>query len=178
MRNRRGARLAVAALAGAAALLLLLVLHLLQRPIDVSPASPPMGNAASRPPEALQLATALDKKTAAQFQETVNRPLFNPSRKPVQRQKAEAGPPKEAGKLRLIGVMQLGPGPRRALIRFSGERTGRWLAEGAEHNGWKLSKVNAHSVVVQAGGRSQELKLLTRPRRLENSLGAKSRTDR
>ena len=54
--------------------------------------------------------------------------------------------------------------PPRALLRSANEPTGKWIAEGAEFNGWKLRKVNERSVILQSGGRSQELKLAT-PRR-------------
>ena len=54
--------------------------------------------------------------------------------------------------------------PPRALLRSANEPNGKWIAEGGEFNGWKLRKVNERSVILQSGGRSQELQLAV-PRR-------------
>ena len=165
MDSRRGTRLAVAVLAGAAGVLAWLDYHLLQSPVDISPVAPPPGRAETRSQHSAPPATALDKKTAEQFQEAVSRPLFNPSRRPVQRTETAARvPPKaEPAKLRLVGVMKADDGPPRALIRFAEEPTGRWIAEGGEYHGWTLTKVNDGSVIVEAGGRTQELMLFIPP---------------
>jgi hypothetical protein len=56
--------------------------------------------------------------------------------------------------------------PPRALIRSAHAPDGKWIAEGAEFNGWKLHEVGDRSVVLRAGARSHELKLAP-PRRLE-----------
>jgi hypothetical protein len=154
-----------AALAGAVVLLALLNLHLLRSPVDISPLAPPAGKTGTPRPDSAEPATALDKKTAEQFQEIVARPLFNPSRRPVERKETTAaGPRAEASDLRLVGVMKAADQPPRALLRSVNAPNGKWIAEGAEFNGWKLRKVNERSVVLQSGARSQELKLAT-PRR-------------
>jgi hypothetical protein len=164
MGSRRGTKVAVAALAIAAGVLAWLDFHLLQSPVDISPVVPPAGKAEARPQHGPQPATALDKKNAEQFQEAVNRPLFNPSRRPVQRTEPVARTPKaEPAKLRLVGVMKADDGPARALIRFADEPIGRWIAEGSEYHGWTLTKVNDGSVIVEAGGRTQELMLFIPP---------------
>jgi hypothetical protein len=165
MGTRRGKRLAVAALVGAAGLLAWLDLSLLRDPVDISPAAPPPGKAAARPQPTPPPATALDKRGAEQFQETVGRPLFNPTRRPVERPEAAAvrAPKVEPARLRLVGVMKPNDGPPRALIRFADEPTGRWVAEGSEYHGWTLTKVNEGSVTVAAGGRTQELMLFIPP---------------
>ncbi len=165
MGKRRGTRLVVAALAGAAGVLAWLDYRLLQDPVDISPVAPPPAKAEARPQQGPQPATALDKKRAEQFQETVGRPLFNPSRRPVQRSDPVARAPKkmDPAKLRLVGVMKPDDGPPRALMRFADESTGRWIAEGGEYHGWTLTKVNDGSVIVEAGGRSQELMLFIPP---------------
>jgi hypothetical protein len=164
MGSRRGTRLAVAVLAGAAGVLAWLNYNLLQDPVDTSPVTPPQGKVEGRPQHSPKPTTALDKRTPEQFQETVSRPLFNPSRRPVQRSETVARAPKaEPPKLRLVGVMKPDDGPPRALIRFADEPTGRWIAEGAEYHGWTLTKVNEGSVIVEAGGRTQEIMLFTPP---------------
>ncbi len=165
MGSRRGTRLAVAVLAGAAGVLAWLDYGLLQDPVDISSVAPPPGKAELRPQYSPKPSTALDKRTAEQFQETVGRQLFNPSRKPVQRTETAARvPPKaEPAKLRLVGVMKPDDEPPRALIRFADEPTGRWIVEGGEYRGWTLTKVNEGSVTVEAGGRTQELMLFIPP---------------
>jgi general secretion pathway protein N len=164
MRMKRGTRLGIAALAGAAGLLALLNLDLLRSPIDTSPIASPADKADAPRPDSTALTTALDTKTLEQFQDTVGRPLFNPGRRPVQRKGPAAAAPEEASHLRLIGVLKLGKEPPRALLRSADKRTGEWIAEGAAFNGWTLRKVNERSVIMQSGKRSQELTLST-PRR-------------
>lgn len=162
MRTRRRARLAISALAGAAALLAALNLHLLQSTIDISPVAPPGGRNELELPQVQAPLTALDRKTAERLSETVRRPLFHPSRKPVERAEAVASIGQKAeppSKLRLVGIVRLTDQPPRALIRFAGEPMGKWLVEGAEHKGWRLSKVNERSVIVQSGKRAHELTL-------------------
>jgi len=165
MGRARGTKVAVAALAGAAGVLAWLDVQLLQSPVDVSPVAPPQSKTESRPQQNPQPATALEKRTPEQFPETVGRPLFNPSRRPVQRTEAAARvPPKaEPARLRLVGVMKADDGPPRALIRFADEPAGKWIAEGVEYHGWTLIKVNEASVIVEAGGRTQELVLFIPP---------------
>jgi hypothetical protein len=159
------ATLQIAVLAAAAALLALLSLHLLITPVDTAPIAPPAGHRDAPPPASIEPATALDRKTTEEFRETVARPLFNPSRKPVQRKDAaDSGPRAAASDLRLIGVMRSAGQPPRALLRSPREPHGRWIAEGAELNGWMLREVGERSVVLQSGPRSHELKLTT-PRR-------------
>jgi len=162
MQVRNGTRRVVAALAGAIGLLVWLNWYLAMSPIEISAVAPPTDKADAPRLGNGQPATALDKKTAEQFQETVGRPLFNPNRRPVQRHATTTKEPKlESSELRLIGVMKSANQPPRALIRLANEPTGKWIAEGAEFNGWKLRKVNERSVVVQAGDRLQELNLST-----------------
>jgi hypothetical protein len=165
--GRRGAKLAVLALAGAVGVLAWLDYGLLQDPVDISPVAPPPGRAEARLQASPPLSTALDKKAPEQLQETVGRPLFNPSRRPVQRAEPAAAAARasrvEHARLRLVGVMKPDDGPPRALIRYADEPTGRWVAEGSEYRGWTLIKVNEGSVTVEAGGRTEELMLFIPP---------------
>jgi hypothetical protein len=170
MRMSRGTRLGIAALAGAVVLLGLINLYLWSSPVDISPLTPPTGKAEAPRADDTAPATKLDKKTADDFRETVGRPLFNPDRRPVERKETAAAEPKtEANGLRLVGVMKAANQPPRALLRSATEPNGKWIAEGGEFNGWKLSKVNERSVVLQSGGRSQELQLAV-PRRPRDEL--------
>jgi hypothetical protein len=164
MGRRKGSKVVVAALAGAAGVLAWLDFHLLQSLVDVSPIAPPPGKTEVRPQRSPPPATALDKKAPEQFQEAVDRPLFNPGRRPVQRSQTATRAPKMAPvRLRLVGVMKPDDGPPRALIRFADEPAGRWVAEGEEYHGWTLTKVNEGSVTVEAGGRTEELMLFIPP---------------
>jgi hypothetical protein len=165
MRMNSGTTVGVAALAGAAGLLALLNLHFLRSPVDISPIAPSPGKADAPRADKSEPATALAKKAAEQFQETVGRPLFNPNRRPVERKDTAAAEPKtEASDFRLVGVMKAAGQPPRALLRSANAPTGKWIAEGAEFNGWRLRQVNERGVILQSGARSQELKLAT-PRR-------------
>ena len=160
MRMSRGTRLGIAALAGAVVLLGLLNLYLWRSPVNISPVTPPPGKAEAPLPDSTAPVTALDKKTADEFRDTVRRPLFNPDRRPVERKETAAAAPKaEASDLRLVGVMKAANQPPRALLRSANKPNGKWIAEGGEFNGWKLRKVNERSVILQSGGRSQELQL-------------------
>ena len=139
--------------------------HMLHGAVDISPIAPKPGHAGAPPPSSVDLATPLDKKAAAQFGQVVERPLFNPGRKPVKRETAAAtDPDTPPGDLRLIGVMRAGDQPPRALIRTANAQTGKWIGEGEEFDGWTLRKISARSIVIESGGRSHELGLAM-PRR-------------
>ena len=175
MRARSGTRRGAAALAGAVSLLLLVSAYLFRSAVDTSPVAPPQDQADASRPDATDLVTGLDKKTAEQFPETAGRPLFNPNRRPVQRKEITAAEPKAEliTEFRLVGVLKLPNRPPRALIRSASERTGKWIAEGAEFDGWKLRKVNDRSVVIKSGKRAQELTLATPRNRSEEPNGSK-----
>lgn len=165
-------RFMTVALAGAVALLALVNWHLTRSPIDTSPMMPQAGPAAEAPKTGVNLSTALDGKPAAQFSETVNRPVFHPNRRPVQRDASRGDEPDVGpGDMRLVGVMRSPNQPARALIRMANEATGKWIAEGEQINGWKLLEVHARSVVVEAGGRSHELTLSSARREREAPAG-------
>jgi hypothetical protein len=153
-------RVAVAVLAGAVGALALLNWYLARMPIDISPIAPEADQAAAPRKDGFDLATGLDRKPAAQFSETVSRPLFDPNRRPVQRDRARADDADAApGDMRLVGVMTSPNQPARALIRMANETTGTWITEGEQFNGWRLRQVNPRSVVVESQGRLRELTL-------------------
>jgi hypothetical protein len=158
MRLRKGPRLMLAMLAGAVGLLVLVNGYLIQSPIDISPVAPAARKDEAPPAGEKELKTALDQKSVEQFQQTVARPLFDPSRRPVQRDRNIPAEAKvDSPELRLIGIMKSDGAPPRALIRVADEPTGKWIAEGATFNGWTLRKVRARSVIVESSGRTQEL---------------------
>ena len=180
MRRPHSNRPANVHLAGAIGMLLALNWFLFQTPVDISPIDPAkVGTNAPVAPN-LKLATPLDYKPAAQFAETINRPLFNPGRRPVQREVAAADSVEaQPSELQLVGVVKSGGSGARALIRASGTQAGKWIAEGEQFNGWTLRAIGERSVVVEAGGRSHELALGAPRRQAEEApapeRGAKQR---
>ena len=165
MRKRLESTPVIALLLGIVAVFGALNWHMLNSTVDISPVAPQRGQADSPLPSSVDLATPLDRKTAAQFGQMVERPLFNPTRRPAKRETVPAtGPDTQPSDLRLVGVMKAGDQPARALIRSASAQAGKWFAEGEEFDGWTLRKISARSVTVESGGRSHELALAA-PRR-------------
>lgn len=129
--------------------------------VDISPVG-------SRGPQEIQhiapnatLRTPLDSKAAAQFSSIADRPLFHPARRPVRREPAAQPADAPRADLKLVGVIKNSDQPPRALIRSANARSGKWIAEGEDIEGWTLRKIGARSVVVESGGQLQELALST-----------------
>jgi hypothetical protein len=179
MRRRQDSRPVIALLVGVAATFAVLDWYLLQTTVDISPIQPAAGSVDAPLSANLGLATPLDKKPATQFQDTVNRPLFNPHRKPVKRDAVAADSvDAQPSELLLVGVMKSGDEPPRALIRFANAQTGKWIAEGEQFNGWKLRKISARSVIVEAAGQSRELTLAAPRRAADDTVGPGSGSKR
>ena len=179
------ARPVAVGLAGACAILAFFTMYLLVTSVDTSPILPgaPLSGAGEQ--TGAGLVTPLDSKPVGEFRETVQRPLFNSTRKPVDRPKAKAEGPAEAGShldLRLVGIVKSGNGPARALIREGDQANGKWISEGDTFGGWKLRSVKDRSVIVEArrpraradaaGGRAPHRRPGRRPRpRRQAALG-------
>ncbi|MEQ1718042.1 MAG: hypothetical protein ABL907_19045 [Hyphomicrobium sp.] len=130
-------------------------------------------------------AAALDRM--AEFTETLARPLFRADRrpyvaKPVAEMAATAvaeqapaiadvpssdsiaqkpnAPPLPAG-LTLVGIMSDAAGERRALLRFAGATANRWLAAGAELDGWTITTMTPTAISLSASGATATLELYT-----------------
>ena len=174
MPGRRDTNTLLVALIGSVVgVLVLLCAYLLQAGVDISQIEPESQKLEVRKDGTSDLTTALDKKGIAQFRETVSRPLFNPDRRPVQRDRAQAvDTAAAAGDMRLVGVVKLDRQPPRALIRLTGEASGKWIAEGEQVGGWKLRQVNERSVIVESGGRQHELTLQAVRRQADDTTGA------
>lgn len=169
-RRRTGERRAVVALSVAVGVLAFLLWRQVGSTIDVSPLAPGAAPQVDARARSAELATALDKKPAAGFRETVERPLFHPTRRPVERAApAPAETQGDPGGMRLVGVSAVG-GQKRALIRITGDAQGRWIAEGEALDGWKLKSVKDRSVIIESAGRSHEL-TLSMPRRAPEEQG-------
>jgi hypothetical protein len=156
-----GEKLAVAAQVVLVASLAYLTWSLAGSEVDISPISPrSTAKQTTVHVEEIKLVGPLDGKPVESFSETVLRPLFNRDRKPIVRQEAPRTEVADAAvDVRLIGIVR-GKGERgRALIRFSNDPLGKWIAEGDEVNGWTLRAVKEDSVVVDWRGRTREIQL-------------------
>jgi hypothetical protein len=166
------ARPVAVSLAAACAVLALVCAYLLATSVDTSPILPgaPLSGAGEQ--TGAGLTTPLDAKPVSEFRETVQRPLFNSTRKPVDRPKTtQVRAPTETGShldMRLVGIVKPGSAPNRALIRAADQANGKWVAEGETFNGWTLRSVKDRSVIIEAEGRSHELTLQAVVRRTDD----------
>ena len=139
--------------------------RLLTMTIDISPAGLDQGaGALERVVEAAGVAPFAPKPVSS-FPETGARPLFSPTRRPrvVAEQTAAQvptpEPPRSPPDVRLVGVMMVASGEKRALIRLPHAPRGRWLSEGGQIDGWKLLTIGANAAVIEGRGGRHELKL-------------------
>jgi hypothetical protein len=152
----------ISVLLGAIAVLALLNWHFYTTAIDISPLAPEARPADGKDGKEVELATPLDDKPLIVFEATVERPLFNADRKPIERNKEVVEAPAAATLntgMQLVGIVKSGGSPGRALIRFAGEPMGKWVPEGETINGWHLTTVKAFSVVLEGNGQTHELQL-------------------
>ncbi|MDX2156901.1 MAG: hypothetical protein SFW09_10370 [Hyphomicrobiaceae bacterium] len=137
---------------------------LITTPVDISPIEP-SGTAA--PPSARNDSPRrlmLDDTTTANFPDTSARPLFWPERRPVRpvgiaSEPAAATTPPAPIELRVAGIHVDGKGRRRALIVAPGQPLEQWIDEGGEVDGWTLTRISRDAILLEAGGRSEELRL-------------------
>jgi hypothetical protein len=159
-------------LAGACAILAFCTAYLLVTSVETSPILPGSQLAGGGEQTAGGLVTPLDSKPVGEFREIVQRPIFNSTRRPVERPKtAKTQGPVEAGSpgdLRLVGIVKPGNAPARALIREGDQSTGKWISEGETFGGWKLRTVKDRSVIVEGDGRTHELMLQVVVRRTDD----------
>lgn len=98
------------------------------------------------------------------YSETVARPLFNPSRRPIALKKpkvveAPPPPPLQPLKAELIGLAAIPADGGRALLRTANDRPASWLTVGEELGGWRLSEIRQDRVVFRSGEHQQVLHL-------------------
>ena len=138
--------------------------------IDTSPVMPPV----LPTPATTQDLTGTNQKTVTlnDISETVTRPLFNATRRPMPPPKIEENtaatlsPPPTLStattppsNLRLIGTMRSGDKQRRALVQVENAPNAAWLEVGADAGGWRVSEIGEDHVVVEAGGARSTLVL-------------------
>jgi hypothetical protein len=119
------------------------------------------------PPEARKNASLAEPSFTmpplASFSETVARPLFSETRRPM----AEPAMPKAAAvaarsvEAALVGIVMM-PGERWALVRGLSDREPQRILEGQAIDGWRVVKILADRIVVESD-RLQEIRLRPEP---------------
>ena len=114
----------------------------------------PLVQAERRPDDVTSRAVA----PLAALQDTRERPLFSPDRRPVQAPVAvEDGEPADG--LTLIGLMRPEGKAPRALIRVDGQNSAVWIGVGGSAGGAIVREVRPGVVIVERGGRLVPLRL-------------------
>lgn len=138
--------------------------HVWSSEVDISPILPdaapiPSDNRAQPAPAPVALLASLET-----FSETLARPLFNPTRRPLQtviepQPVAEEAPPAPPEGIRVLGVVRAADRPPRALIASPEDPMGRWLQIGEATAGWSIIDIGEAEVTITADLRKQRLSL-------------------
>ena len=161
-------RVLIGALLSGVAVLAYVNWGLLSTGIDISPMTPRTPIEAATDQTADTNATPVAPLTTKDaLAETLDRPLFNRTRKPDAREPESSetitsAPEDGPNALKLVGMMQWGSN-RRALIRVSGEPYARWFDVGGDVDGWKLKAIERDFVVVEQDVRRREIRLAVKP---------------
>lgn len=163
-----GARRPVLIASLIAAMLALLNWYAITAEIDISPASYGAEDAAAPLAPIAQLHILNQQLEPAAFPQTAARPLFQPNRRPADRERkgsppapaaASKRPAKLPSDVELVGIMREGRSAGRALIRTGDDTTGQWIEIGHVLDGWRLSRIEGNDIVFEADGRSERLTL-------------------
>jgi hypothetical protein len=109
---------------------------------------------------------AVEAPLLAEFDTTLERPLFRPDRRPSEDPEAETGdetaptPAEVVTSLRLSAIIVDAEG-RSALLEQPGMTPAQRVHEGETFGGWRLEEVRDDAVVLSAGGRRTDLVLRT-----------------
>lgn len=107
-------------------------------------------------------------KPLSAFDETLARPVFEPSRRPrpkpevnvaATEDNAPDAVPVSAEGLRFVGLMKTAKGEPRALLRSADQPQGAWVGKGGEISGWTVREVGERQVVLEAQSKRVEIKL-------------------
>lgn len=148
--------------------------HALMMPVDVSPITPAAPESVAAIGAHEHLAEVPPVLPAAAFPATLTRPLFRATRRPPEAEKPAAAEARTAQPqkqvrlpdgLALIGIVKQSGEAGRALIRAQASDTGQWVEVGYVLEGWRLSQIEAGSILFEAEGRKQSLSLF--PQRSE-----------
>ncbi len=150
---------------------------LAETPVDISPIPAMDGTAAGSKGATVTAQEETLPSSIASLGETVARPLFSPTRRPMVAtppafaalSAATASAPSEAStpfsRLSLIGLMRVGDHSR-ALIRSEGNPQGAWTEVGHEIGGWRLSQIDDNRVLIEGVVTREELVLHAPPPQL------------
>lgn len=154
---------ALAGLGTAAAGLLYLNWSLWVTAVDTSPTH------FSATDQAIPVATdeALAMPTpAGEFPETLDRPVFLATRRPIPPKAVDDAGPQTAAvaqltpdNLELRGVMRLDGKRAKALIRWNTEPPGTWVHIGDSIKGWSVREIHDDVAVIETNGQRYELRL-------------------
>lgn len=162
--NKPGKKLLIGSLALAVGGLAAANFKLASIEIDTSPILHQRRDDPGRSIGPIQNQSSHTTKPLEDYPETTARPLFSPNRRPPPPPGPETAPEPplpEPDDLRLVGLMQSGPGVSRALVR-AGNLQGRWVSAGDEIDGWTVSRIGGEAVTLQAGTHTYELRLFRR----------------
>ena len=154
-------------LAASATGLVMAIYDIQRSAVETSPIVPVRRTSSALPVHQTSLSPPLASQTPANFSEIVTRPLFWPSRRPIDPTPPPAPPIETASPvnepvpsgLRLAGIINDGEVRRRALLVWPGQPAGQWLHEGADMAGWRLLKIERFGVQVSTGSRIERLDL-------------------
>lgn len=143
--------------------------------IDVRPLPPngpqQIGSPAAPRPGAAAIPTVpLTPRPLATYGGTLDRPLFEPSRRP---RPAVVEPVEQsaagdtgvvatvADDLRIVGIMRSKkePAAARALVRSTDAPQAVWVETGASIGGWRVAAIGERTVTVESGGQRREISL-------------------
>lgn len=138
--------------------------------IDTRPIAP-NGEAALRGPLVAATAGPAANRPLSAYRETLDRPLFEPSRRPRPEEPDgpladDAATPKRsptADGLRIVGIMtgKGGAAVPRALVRAPEEPQAIWVEAGAIIGGWKVARIGDRTVTLENGPQRHELNLFS-----------------
>ena len=134
--------------------------------IDVSPITPAPAAALSRDGDAGTLALPLAAllPPLETFRETLSRPLFSSTRRPVQAeieppQITPAPPPASVDGFRVLGVIRSSEAPPQALLATPEAPLGEWLRIGQRAVGWQLVEISDAGITLAAENIERKLSL-------------------
>lgn len=109
-------------------------------------------------------------KPLADFRATLERPLFEPTRRPrpvaLDAAASSAGasePAPSTEGLRIVGIMAGRGAAARALVRSAGQPVAIWVENGATIDGWKVAAIGERTVTLEGRGVRHELDLFETP---------------
>jgi len=105
--------------------------------------------------QTIQLAQ-FSTRSIREFQSTIKQPVFYQNRQPI----SGGSTNKPLGTYYLTGVMII-PGKRLAILKNKRSGEEKQVAEGKNHNGWTVYKVEKGQITLQQGSRQEIVKLST-----------------